>query len=50
MAEYRLGITLTEEETGKIVEFLKTLTGEQPEVIFLTLQQSTSDTTQPDRD
>ncbi|HJO55685.1 MAG TPA: cytochrome-c peroxidase, partial [Candidatus Scalindua sp.] len=37
MAEYQLGLTLTEYETGKIVDFLRTLTGEQPSIIFPTL-------------
>jgi hypothetical protein len=28
MAEYQLGLTLTDDETGKIVAFLRTLTGD----------------------
>jgi cytochrome c peroxidase len=49
MAEYQLGVTLTEDETSKIVEFLKTLTGEQPSIIFPTLPPSTTATPVPNR-
>ncbi len=49
MAEYQLGVTLTEKETSKIVEFLKTLTGEQPSIIYPTLPPSTASTPKPDR-
>jgi len=49
MAEYQLGLTLTEDETSKIVEFLKTLTGEQPSIVFPTLPPSTAATPVPNR-
>ena len=49
MAEYQLGLTLTDDETDKIVAFLRTLTGEQPEIIFPTLPPSTSNTPEPNR-
>ena len=49
MAEYQLGTTLTDDETGKIVAFLKTLTGDQPSIIFPTLPPSTANTPQPNR-
>jgi cytochrome c peroxidase len=50
MAEYQLGLTLTDDETSKIVAFLKTLTGEQPSIIFPTLPPSTAETPVPNRD
>lgn len=49
MAEYQLGLKLTDDETDKIVAFLRTLTGEQPEIIFPTLPPSTESTPEPDR-
>ena len=49
MAEYQLGLSLTDDETNKIVAFLKTLTGDQPEIIFPTLPPSTSNTPKPNR-
>lgn len=49
MAEYQLGIKLTENETGKIVAFLKTLTGDQPELIYPVLPPSNTNTPQPNR-
>jgi len=49
MAEYQLGLSLTDDETSKIVAFLRTLTGEQPSVIFPTLPPSTATTPKPDR-
>jgi cytochrome c peroxidase len=49
MAEYQLGLSLTDDETSKIVAFLKTLTGDQPEIIFPTLPPSTSNTPKPNR-
>jgi len=48
MAEYQLGLTLTESDTSKIVEFLHTLTGEQPSIIFPTLPPSATQTPKPD--
>ncbi len=49
MAEYQLGLSLTDDETGKIVAFLKTLTGDQPEIIFPVLPPSTENTPKPNR-
>jgi cytochrome c peroxidase len=49
MAEYQIGLSLTDDETDKIVAFLRTLTGEQPEIIFPTLPPSTSNTPEPNR-
>ncbi len=49
MAEYQLGATLNDDETSKIVAFLKTLTGDQPSVIYPTLPPSTTTTPEPDR-
>ncbi len=49
MAEYQLGLTLTNSEIGKIVEFLMTLTGDQPSIIFPTLPPSSQTTPEPDR-
>lgn len=47
MAEYQLGLQLTREETRKIVAFLKTLTGEQPEIVYPILPPSTDETPKP---
>ncbi|MCP4267940.1 MAG: cytochrome-c peroxidase [Candidatus Brocadiaceae bacterium] len=49
MAEYQLGLTLTEDETSKLVAFLRTLTGEQPSIIFPILPPSTATTPKPHR-
>ena len=49
MAEYQLGVTLTDDETKKIVAFLRTLTGDQPSIIFPILPPSTSTTPVPNR-
>ena len=49
MAEYQLGLTLSRDETNKIVAFLKTLTGDQPSIIFPILPPSTANTQKPDR-
>jgi len=49
MAEYQLGITLTAGETNKIVAFLRTLTGDQPSIIFPILPPATANTQKPDR-
>ena len=49
MAEYQLGVTLTDDETKKIVAFLRTLTGDQPSIIFPILPPSTSTTPKPNR-
>jgi cytochrome c peroxidase len=48
MGETQLGIDLTQDENSKIVAFLKTLTGEKPEVIYPILPNSTKDTPLPD--
>ena len=49
MAEYQLGLKLTDDETSKIVVFLRTLTGDQPSIIYPTLPPSTSATPKPNR-
>ena len=49
MAEYQLGVTLTDDETKKIVAFLRTLTGDQPSIIFPILPPSTSTSPVPNR-
>ncbi|HHT9144127.1 MAG TPA: cytochrome-c peroxidase [Candidatus Wunengus sp. YC61] len=49
MAGYQLGVTLTDDETDKIVAFLKTLTGDQPSIIFPTLPPSNENTPKPNR-
>ncbi len=49
MAEYQLGLTLATNETSKIVAFLRTLTGDQPSIIFPTLPPSTKTTPVPNR-
>jgi cytochrome c peroxidase len=49
MAEYQLGTTLTDDETEKIVAFLRTLTGDQPSITFPILPPSTSTTPEPNR-
>jgi len=48
MAEYQLGMKLSDEENAKIVAFLKTLTGEQPQIVYPILPPSTEKTKQPD--
>jgi cytochrome c peroxidase len=50
MAEYQPGLMLTENETSRIVSFLRTLTGEQPSIIFPILPLSTAVTPKPERD
>lgn len=49
MAEYQLGLKLTDDETCKIVAFLKTLTGDQPSIILPTLPPSNENTPKPNR-
>lgn len=49
MAEYQLGMKLSDDETVKIVAFLKTLTGEQPTIVYPILPPSTEKTQKPDR-
>jgi cytochrome c peroxidase len=50
MAEYQLGLMLTENETSRIVSFLRTLTREQPSIISPILPLSTAVTPKPERD
>ncbi|MCX9565434.1 c-type cytochrome [Vibrio cholerae] len=47
MADIQLGQKLTREESGKITEFLKSLTGEQPQVVLPNLPPSTLETARP---
>jgi cytochrome c peroxidase len=49
MSEYQLGLSLTDDETNKIVAFLRTLTGDQPDIIFPILPPSTANTPKPNR-
>lgn len=49
MAKYQLGVTLSDDETDKIVAFLRALTGDQPSIIFPTLPPSHENTPKPDR-
>lgn len=48
MARAQLGVTLTPDERGKIVAFLGTLNGEQPQVTFPALPPSDGKTTRPE--
>jgi cytochrome c peroxidase len=41
MAESQLGVKLTDDEATKIVAFLKTLTGKQPDVVLPALPPRT---------
>ena len=47
MARLQLGRELNEEEIDNVVAFLKTLTGEQPEITLPILPPSTNDTPRP---
>ncbi|MBU2704830.1 cytochrome-c peroxidase [Zooshikella marina] len=47
MADYQLGIKLTDNETNKIVAFLKTLTGKQPEITYPVLPPENIHTPRP---
>ncbi len=47
MAEYQLGITLSDDEIEKIIAFLKTLTGKQPTIVYPQLPPSTVNTPKP---
>lgn len=49
MGEYQLGLKLSDEETNKIVAFLKALTGKQPQISYPVLPPSTNKTPKPDR-
>jgi len=49
MAEFQLGVTLSKTENKNIVAFLKTLTGEQPKIVYPILPPSTKNTPKPDR-
>ncbi len=48
MAEHQLGISLTKDENKKIVAFLKTLTGKQPQIVLPILPPSEEKTPRPD--
>ncbi|MCK5878083.1 MAG: cytochrome-c peroxidase [Candidatus Marithrix sp.] len=50
MAEYQFGIKLSDDENQKIVAFLKTLTGDQPSIVYPVLPPSTINTPKPDMD
>ncbi len=47
MGSAQLGITLTDTETGSIVDFLKTATGVQPKVLYPILPAPENDTPKP---
>lgn len=47
MADIQLGQKLTDDEAGKITDFLKSLTGEQPQIVLPHLPPSTKATPQP---
>src|SRR5690625_5534828 len=47
MCRLQLGRVYNDEENAKIVAFLKTLTGEQPEVVLPILPPSTDETPKP---
>ncbi|MFV1983735.1 MAG: cytochrome-c peroxidase [Thiohalomonadales bacterium] len=49
MAEFQLGVKLSRNENKNIVAFLKTLTGEQPKIIYPILPPSRKNTPKPDR-
>jgi cytochrome c peroxidase len=49
MGEYQLGLKLSEKEIDRIVAFLKTLTGTQPEIVYPVLPPSTMTTPRPVR-
>jgi cytochrome c peroxidase len=50
MAKHQLGLTLTKEENGALVAFLKTLTGKQPVITYPVLPPSTASTPHPEMD
>ena len=49
MAEHQLGIELTPAENGRMVAFLRTLTGEQPKLVYPILPPSSAATPKPER-
>jgi cytochrome c peroxidase len=49
MGEYQLGIAVDDAEAQKIAEFLRSLTGEQPEILYPVLPPSVPATPRPDR-
>ncbi len=49
MGQYQLGRTCTPQEITQIVAFLKTLTGDQPKVVYPMLPPSGPETPKPDR-
>ncbi len=48
MGRIQLGLTLTDDETAKIVTFLGTLEGKKPEITYPQLPKSTATTPKPD--
>lgn len=48
MGVSQLGVELTPEEVTKVVAFLQSLTGEQPQVVYPVLPPSTAETPQPE--
>ncbi len=47
MGDSQLGQTLTDEEAGRIADFLRALTGDQPKVVYPILPPSTAKTPRP---
>ncbi len=47
MANHQLGLEMSDDEVNKIAAFLRTLTGEQPQVTYPILPPSTKDTPKP---
>ena len=47
MGTSQLGVKLTDDETDRVVAFLKSLTGEQPKVVYPTLPPGVASTPQP---
>ena len=49
MGEHQLGLSISDSDAGKIVAFLKTLTGEAPKIIYPVLPPSNINTPKPVR-
>lgn len=49
MAKAQLGVVLTPDETGKLVAFLKSLTGDQPKIVIPHLPASDANSPLPDK-
>jgi cytochrome c peroxidase len=47
MGSAQLGEAISREDAGKIVAFLNSLTGDQPQVVYPILPPSTADTPRP---